>query len=123
MEGHLPVLAELRLRADAFESAAQTATLLAVRNGASDESVALQLAHLQTQLAGEAVALHPRDELARARYALRCRREIARGMAVLALNHDVCGDELSHAMSCVMEAATRMDMVRTPADLGIDAAA
>ena len=118
-----PELEALRARIQALQDAAATATVLAVRNGASDRLIAETLADAERRLAAHHRPPRDGDEIAAARYALRCRQEICRTMASVALAHDVDGLELTDALSAVIETASRMRKAQTISDLGITRAA
>lgn len=116
-------LQELQMRADAFQTAAEAATLLAVRNGASDVQVADRLAELHHALARHGRTIEPQAAVARAQYTLLCRREICRAMARLAIESGVSPDELERTMSAMMNASAQLSAARTLTDLGFEAAA
>jgi len=118
-----PELEALKARTRALQDAAATATVLAVRNGATDQLIARKLADAQRRLSHTHHAAAPDDELADARFALRCRQEICRAMASVALDHDVDNRELTDALASVIETSSRMHKATTIADLGFTAAA
>lgn len=112
-------IAELRLRADAYEAAARTATMLAVREGATQAHVERTVAAVHRAMSAEALNIRGADAILDAGYQLRCRREMCGALITLALEHGVTQDEVEHALIATQQTVVQMSQVTTVADLGL----
>jgi len=119
MRADTPELEALRARTQALEVAAAAATLLAVRNGATDQVIADRLAAAQRRLTETLPEAENAGEVEAARFALRCRQEICREMASVALEYQVDSRELADALTAVIETSSRMHQATTISDLGL----